>query len=62
MRCIREFTSLIDPSEDFGKLGSVYRVVPNPTPGYEDRYLTLAELGVGYVNRERFEEVTVSCG
>jgi hypothetical protein len=57
VRCIKEFKSLVHPSEDCGQLDSVYRVVQEiPVLGY----LVLAELSVGYVNTERFKEVTVS--
>ena len=57
--CIDEYHSLAHPGMDFGRLHSIYRVLPNPTPGYP-HYLTLAELPVvGYVNASRFRDVTV---
>lgn len=60
VRCICEWRSFRHvEQENFGRLGSVYTVVPNPTPGYP-QYLTLAELHVGYVNKDRFEPVTVT--
>ena len=53
-RCVREWHSRSDPTENHGQIGSIYRLVPNPT-----EYYMFAELRVGYVNKERFKEVHV---
>lgn len=59
VRCIKEFKSQLFPEENYGMVGSVYRVEENPWPTALPHYFTLAELTVGYVNVERFEDVVV---
>lgn len=59
VRCIKAFNHQGYNPDEFGIVGSVYRVHPNsPTDGSFPNYFLLVEL-VGYQNCERFEPVVI---